>query len=290
MSREEDLSNDASETEYDIDYQAEARSKPARIRYFWATRPSQIFIHHAAKHLRERLSDQSEESQSVKELETSTLSKLRKVSVLAVKRQWVKDGIWDKAWDDMLLQPAFQGFAAPSEPKGTWDEWRHVKDARCTGSRPLDMFLSQLTHELRKAQIESESDSTGAPQDISSVIYNRIKNEWIAWGIWTNEWGVLPGLKWRHESSFGDFMKGSNWRTPIRSIPVPPGMRPSPALVAHTMDRYQFKEYELKMDAIWRYQKRVFEERQREAGESKMRTEWNDPDLSQRYHEWSYKN
>ncbi|KAI0143825.1 hypothetical protein GGR57DRAFT_518134 [Xylariaceae sp. FL1272] len=278
MSRKAPFSENTNDgPEFRIAIGEEVASRPARSWYFWGTRPSQVFIHYAAKHLRQKL--------AIEEVEARTLAKLRTASVLAVKQQWVQKGIWDKSWDKLLLKPALKGFAAPSDGEDEWDEWKHVNDAQSTESRPLDMFLSQIIHEVREAQSGGETDSHELPSNMCTSIYDKVKKEWITWGIWTDEWEVLPGLKWRHEGSLRAFMMETNWYRQIRSIPVPPGMGRSPEEMGMCIRPERFKKT---ADEVYRYQKRVFEQKRLQAGKQKLRTDWNDPDLSEIYHEWSY--
>ncbi|KAI0143828.1 hypothetical protein GGR57DRAFT_507802 [Xylariaceae sp. FL1272] len=184
----------------------EIDSRPARLRYFLATRPSQLFIHFTAKALRRRLKKDPTAHKSIDGLKAKTLAKLRKESV---------------------LEPALNGIATwPSLKSESGDEWKHAKKPEPTGSRPLELFLSQVLLELDEA-IKESKPSSEIPADISTIAYRKVKDEWVSWGVWKDDWETVPGLTWRHEGKLHSFMKDTNWNRQIFSIEVPQGIGPS---------------------------------------------------------------
>jgi hypothetical protein len=38
-----------------------------------------------------------------------------------------------------------------------------------------------------------------AAADINSRAYQNVKNTWITRFIWNNNWGIMPGMSWKHE-------------------------------------------------------------------------------------------
>jgi hypothetical protein len=38
--------------------------------------------------------------------------------------------------------------------------------------------------------------------DINTQAYNWVRESWIWQGIWSNRWGILPGMFWKHELPF----------------------------------------------------------------------------------------
>lgn len=71
-------------------------------------------------------------------------------------------------------------------------EWDRDTEA----SRPLNMFLYQITREGKELL-----DGGGAGKDdANTMAYKKVKERWERWGIWSQTWGLLPGMVWRHES------------------------------------------------------------------------------------------
>ncbi|KAI0143826.1 hypothetical protein GGR57DRAFT_518136 [Xylariaceae sp. FL1272] len=265
----------------------ETESRAARAEYFLATRPSQIFIHYVAKDLRNKIKAVPGLPQSIEDIDAETLSSMRGKSVLEVAQTWRDRGIWNKSWDDVFLTPALKGFVVRPSPTSSTDEWKPVNNAQKRYSRPLDMFLSQLEHELflDSHVIPDLQDQ----KNISTITCSKIRNEWKAWGIWDDGWGDLPGLKWRHQHDLWAFMRETNWVRQIDLIPVPEDIGPSRKELKKTVITPEDRvERLMGQEEMYQYAKKILEKRQQRTGERKLRKDWNDPDLSQRYHEWTY--
>ncbi|KAI1259900.1 hypothetical protein F5Y18DRAFT_432872 [Xylariaceae sp. FL1019] len=273
--------------EHETETWNERDSRDARAAYFLATRPSQIFIHYVAKDLRDKVKADPSLPQLIKDIDAKTLSRMRKTSVLNVQNSWNERGIWNKSWNDGFFKSALKGLAIYPLATNSADEWKPAKGSRRKASRPLEMFLAQLKHELSL----NSHDGSGVHEqkNISTIICNRIKRQWKAWGIWEDEWGDLPGLKWRHQYNLWGFLKETNWVRQIDLIPVPEGIGPSRESFNRTVcgpeDHIQCL---LEQEETYQYAKKILEERQQRTGERELRKDWNDPDLSQRYHEWTY--
>jgi hypothetical protein len=35
---------------------------------------------------------------------------------------------------------------------------------------------------------------------INTTAYQKVRNTWISQGIWNDSWGLLPGMRWKHET------------------------------------------------------------------------------------------
>ncbi|KAH7376232.1 hypothetical protein B0T11DRAFT_271871 [Plectosphaerella cucumerina] len=83
-------------------------------------------------------------------------------------------------------------------------ERRRVREA----SRPLPQFIAQISLETKrifdKGNVRDtypNSINTDAPDiaDVNSRAYKHVKAKWVKRGIWNDNWGVLPGMSWKHE-------------------------------------------------------------------------------------------
>ncbi|KAL2168729.1 hypothetical protein VTG60DRAFT_6900 [Thermothelomyces hinnuleus] len=45
------------------------------------------------------------------------------------------------------------------------------------------------------------------PADINSIAYERVECTWIKRQIWNTNWGVLPGMSWKHEQPFEEMLR-----------------------------------------------------------------------------------
>lgn len=75
-------------------------------------------------------------------------------------------------------------------------------------SRPFHQFLWQLSKEREciheGGMFDTIADSNdSAPLDINTQAYNNVKSTWVNRGIWDKEWGIIPGMSWKHERPKG---------------------------------------------------------------------------------------
>ncbi|KAI9849329.1 MAG: hypothetical protein M1837_004789 [Sclerophora amabilis] len=95
--------------------------------------------------------------------------------------------------------------------KGSWE--KYMKNDSKSVARKMDdcAFNFELSKEKQRlACNELEENSCLASQelknrelfrgqDINTKAYENVKDRWIRWEIWNDEWGVLPGMLWMHE-------------------------------------------------------------------------------------------
>lgn len=70
-------------------------------------------------------------------------------------------------------------------------------------SRPIHQFLY---HVLREVQGEIGSEEIAANTTAANIYtkaYETVKSTWIRRGIWNRNWGILPGMSWKHEQPLG---------------------------------------------------------------------------------------
>lgn len=143
-----------------------------------------------------------------------------------VKKRWQEQGIWSNTWSSMALglwkheKPLHTPSASASdddvEPRrglrGAPQTKRRKKVQLTVGqraqmerhrqaSRPIHQFLWQLHKERDRIHGEpTDGDAANSLSlDINTTAYNNIKNIWVTRGIWDIEWGILPGMSWKHE-------------------------------------------------------------------------------------------
>ncbi|ERT00365.1 uncharacterized protein SPSK_09095 [Sporothrix schenckii 1099-18] len=84
-------------------------------------------------------------------------------------------------------------------------------------TRPLHVFFCHVAYEGERLfdseqqpeqePPEQEQEQAGRPDDtrvavdIHTAAYQRVKAQWSERGIWNDQWGVLPGMTWKHEAS-----------------------------------------------------------------------------------------
>lgn len=154
-----------------------------------------------------------------------------------VKKRWVEQGIWNNKWNSMAngswkheeplelewessdAEPPFPVFsfsqtkaeAKPRQPKSDEEE-RRIAERQATqerereASRPFYQFVYQVSKERERMQDESGVGDATVPAsaDINTRAYENVKNKWIKRGIWHKEWGILPGMSWKHEEPLAE--------------------------------------------------------------------------------------
>ncbi|KIH91212.1 hypothetical protein SPBR_01630 [Sporothrix brasiliensis 5110] len=81
-------------------------------------------------------------------------------------------------------------------------------------TRPLHVFVCHVAYEgerlfdsEQQPEQEQEQEQAGRPDDtrvavdIHTAAYQTVKAQWSERGIWNDQWGVLPGMTWKHEAS-----------------------------------------------------------------------------------------
>ncbi|CAG8886338.1 unnamed protein product [Penicillium egyptiacum] len=149
-----------------------------------------------------------------------------------VRENWMKQGIWNKEWGKTpqmrwmheaspeitpapeidtgafshLRDGLFSSFgsALPTGKKIQEGGERRAKQKTGDGaSRPFQQFIYQISKERERVQNDSDSPGGTAPvptsTDINTKAYETVKAIWVKRGIWNEEWGILPGMAWKHE-------------------------------------------------------------------------------------------
>lgn len=118
----------------------------------------------------------------------------------SIVNKWSNQGIWLDRWSSHRTRSS----------ERPWGPWRHEnaqgddkyyfrREARQT--RPLLQFSYQV------AELESDMrDVDPEPEDSASHAYEQVKRTWRRWGIWEDDWTILPGHSWRHEQPFHDYL------------------------------------------------------------------------------------
>ena len=154
-----------------------------------------------------------------------------------VKKDWMEQGIWDNTWKCLAgcrwmheesyqppapekkveVPPRRSMFSPPvlfataeriangetgsdktekhSAPPN--DEQKRNTDA----SRPFYQFIHQISKEREWMQgPTARQDDLACPSaDVNTRAYENVKASWIKRGIWKKEWGIMPGMVWKHE-------------------------------------------------------------------------------------------
>lgn len=91
-------------------------------------------------------------------------------------------------------------------------------------SRPISQFVYQMFKESAKEQL-----NTGIliyRPHTNSEAYHKVKSRWIEWGIWDEEWEILPGMSWKHEHPLEDpFREGLGDEKPLLPRAISTGAR-----------------------------------------------------------------
>jgi len=88
-----------------------------------------------------------------------------------------------------------------------------------TCSRPAhpwhrrDYHVQEYNARLAQWELDKETYQArpegGAPPpaNLNTTAYDRVKARWKKWGVWNDNWGVLPGMSWPHERPLEDFLR-----------------------------------------------------------------------------------
>lgn len=72
----------------------------------------------------------------------------------------------------------------------------------------IDYYLHNWAPERRFQEEPNEGRATDeTPPDINTAAYARVKDTWTKRGIWNREWGLLPGMSWKHEQSLEEMLR-----------------------------------------------------------------------------------
>lgn len=194
----------------------------------------------------------------------------RTVTTLAketVKSRWVKQGIWNDKWHENLnrqrwehqepleldLEPGPEMgrfgvttsvFMAPRQiqPKSDEDlrldaERRRKEGLEREASRPFHQFLYQLSKERERMQDDSRRpDGPNLDTlDINTKAYDIVRGIWTRRGIWDTQWGILPGMSWKHERPLEQLWAEEMVPEPPRQVDPPErnggGAYPAPSRI-----------------------------------------------------------
>ncbi|KUI63684.1 hypothetical protein VM1G_12009 [Cytospora mali] len=150
---------------------------------------------------------------------------VRTLAKETVKRRWVEQGIWNDNWDkDRYMQrwnheepleveheletdSGEHLFRRPKSisPKSN-DELRLIAERQRKWqrkrelSRPIHQFFYQVSKERERMQDDPTPDGPVPDSpDINSRAYDNVRSAWTKRGIWNTNWGILPGMSWKHE-------------------------------------------------------------------------------------------
>lgn len=133
-----------------------------------------------------------------------------------VKQRWVEQGIWNDKWNRMAsgrwkheetleLKSELEAQLKQRRPKSAEEKQRWIAEQRARqkrereASRPFYQFIYQVSKERERFQDESGTGEDTYSTDINTKAYNNVKNTWIRRRIWNKNWGILPGMSWKHE-------------------------------------------------------------------------------------------
>ncbi|TRX92089.1 hypothetical protein FHL15_006956 [Xylaria flabelliformis] len=76
-------------------------------------------------------------------------------------------------------------------------------------SRPFHQFVYQVSRE--REQIQQQLRRNGGniedPADINTRAYEGVKKIWMERKIWDKKWGMMPGMSWKHEQPFEEWIE-----------------------------------------------------------------------------------
>lgn len=153
------------------------------------------------------------------------------VATQNVKKLWVDQGIWNDKWNQFAFgrwkheeplegesdsdidaagtSPPFLSFRQKPQLKSKSRRPKRENKERCIvreherdASRPYQQFIFQISKERERLQRESPNKDADIAPDINTRAYENIKNTWTKRGIWNTQWGILPGMNWKHEEPF----------------------------------------------------------------------------------------
>ncbi|KAK7960787.1 hypothetical protein PG988_012001 [Apiospora saccharicola] len=178
--------------------------------------------------------------------------RLRTRAALAIKDEWVKQGIWQLSFEGLIQKRYLNvgvwkhqelmsliddhGLDLEKYPNTYARMCRH-RDA----SRPCHQFRYQvdkvrdrILDEWRQSVVEKESETdddttntrvTLPPAQIDTQAYQRVRKTWMRRRIWDKQWEVLPGQHWRHERPLEELLTPQEikWYTEFQASWVEPG-------------------------------------------------------------------
>lgn len=86
------------------------------------------------------------------------------------------------------------------------DEKRRIAERRVVcqrqreASRPYHQFVYQISQERERMQEDSPSGEGIDTAAVNTRAYEIVKSTWMKRGIWNEDWGILPGMSWKHEA------------------------------------------------------------------------------------------
>ncbi|KAK7962843.1 uncharacterized protein PG986_003668 [Apiospora aurea] len=157
-----------------------------------------------------------------------------------VRDSWIRQGIWEDDWKEInpwcFELPPESAWKHEVEPKldseteeetssttsffGTFGGSRKTAEElqqraeryatrkrESDASRPYHRFLYQLGEERTAFHGRLFPDVKVLDSvDINTKAYETVKARWVERGIWDRRWGILPGLKWKHEQDLEEFV------------------------------------------------------------------------------------
>ena len=140
-------------------------------------------------------------------------SDARTIASRTVKQRWVEQGIWSDKWNESA-----RGRWKHEEPpelesvSGANGKVRQIlAEQDREASRPYYQFFYQISKERERIQndLVNEKGANPSPFEashletarINTSAYEVVKETWAKRGIWTERWGILPGMSWKHEWS-----------------------------------------------------------------------------------------
>ncbi|KAI2704764.1 hypothetical protein CBS147332_7418 [Penicillium roqueforti] len=148
-----------------------------------------------------------------------------------VKDSWREQGIWNEKWQNMPSEQWMHEESSEIAPVPETDGGAKIhlglfsssqENAISTGkniqqgderqvkqkpgdepSRPFHQFIHQISKERERVQNDPGSpdgaSSVSASININTKAYEHVKSIWIKRDIWNDQWGILPGMVWKHE-------------------------------------------------------------------------------------------
>lgn len=138
-----------------------------------------------------------------------------------VKKQWIEQGIWKESFENMAAG-YYMGIGKWKHEEPLDNDGSEVKNREA--SRPFYQFIYQISRERSRIEHEMSRDEsppllgkgkgkgkgiapvsdseevTGSNNaDINTRAYQIIKSTWVKHMIWNEDWGILPGMQWKHE-------------------------------------------------------------------------------------------
>ena len=168
------------------------------------------------------------EAQIIKGIENRTLdvpdgTTMRILARDTVKKNWIEQGIWNEEWgntpqlrwmheaspkitpapetDHFSLFTSLPGNAISTGRNKRPGGERQVKQkAGNETSRPFHQFIYQISKERERIRSEPDFPDGASSTSVNTEAYEHVKSIWVKRGIWNNQWGILPGMAWKHES------------------------------------------------------------------------------------------